>query len=331
MKRLKQLKKTTLNNLITYALIVGGYLFFTVLVQTGNASRHIQSLLVPVCVNIVMAVSLNLVIGFLGELSLGHAAFMSVGAYSGSLFAIYFKEILPEIVRFPLAILVGAAVGAVFGAVVGIPVLRLKGDYLAIVTLAFGEILRSIIINLEFTGGASGLKGTPQDASFTVGFVLVMITVFVITNLANSKHGRAIMALRDNAIAAQSVGINPNKYKLMVFVIAAAFAGAAGALYSHNYSVLNASTFDYNKSIEILVMVVLGRIGSIRGSIIAAVIIAVLPEMLRSVADYRMLIYAVVLIAMMLLGSSEKVAMLTYKLSPSRLMKKYIKMKKEEV
>lgn len=321
---LSGMKKTTKNNMFTLAMCFIAFGVVTTMIMTGNASRHMKSLLVPICINIILTVSLNLVIGFLGELSLGHAGFMSVGAYTGCLFSIYFEEMLPSMVRFPLAILFGGICAAVFGIIVGIPVLRLKGDYLAIVTLAFGEILRSIIINLEFTGGASGLKGTPQNASFNWGFVCVVITLVMIMNLVDSKHGRAIMALRDNSIAASAVGINTNKYKLMVFTIAAFFAGVAGVLYGHNYSIVTAGTFDYNKSIEILVMVVLGGIGNIRGSVISATFITILPEMLRGYAldDYRMLIYAVVLIAMMLLGTSEKFMLLRYKFSPKRLYKK---------
>lgn len=332
MKNLK-LRKSTVNNLITYAIVVLFYIVVMVMIQTGNATRHMQSLLVPICVNVVLAVSLNLVIGFLGELSLGHAAFMSVGAYTGGLLSIFIKNNLPnlpEVVRFPISILAGGILAAIFGAIVCVVVLRLKGDYLAIVTLAFGEILRSIIINLEFTGGPSGLKGVPQSASFTYGFILVMITLFVINNLAKSKHGRAIQALRDNTIAATSVGINATKYKLMVFALAAFFAGMAGVLYSHNYSIINAGTFDYNKSIEILVMVVLGGIGSVRGSVIAGALIAVIPEMLRSLQDYRMLIYAIVLIAMMLFTSNDTLKLAVAKYSPVKFVKKQLSSKKAQ-
>ena len=332
MKNLK-LRKSTVNNLITYAIVVLFYIVVMVMIQTGNATRHMQSLLVPICVNVVLAVSLNLVIGFLGELSLGHAAFMSVGAYTGGLLSIFIKNNLPnlpEVVRFPISILAGGLLAAIFGAIVCVVVLRLKGDYLAIVTLAFGEILRSIIINLEFTGGPSGLKGVPQSASFTYGFILVMITLFVINNLAKSKHGRAIQALRDNTIAATSVGINATKYKLMVFALAAFFAGMAGVLYSHNYSIINAGTFDYNKSIEILVMVVLGGIGSVRGSVIAGALIAVIPEMLRSLQDYRMLIYAIVLIAMMLFTSNDTLKLAVAKYSPVKFVKKQLSSKKAQ-
>ena len=335
MKKTK-LRKSTVNNLITYAIVALFYIVVTVMIQTGNASRHMQSLLVPICVNVVLAVSLNLVIGFLGELSLGHAAFMSVGAYTGGLLSIYLKNAFPQIpvaVRFPISILAGGILAAIFGALVCVVVLRLKGDYLAIVTLAFGEILRSIVINLEFTGGASGLKGVPQNASFTYGIILVFITLFVIQNLAKSKHGRAIQALRDNTIAATSVGVNATRYKLLVFTIAAFFAGMAGVLYSHNYSILTAGTFDYNYSIEILVMVVLGGIGSVRGSVIAGALIAILPEMLRSLQDYRMLIYAIVLIVMMLFTSNEQLKLMVAKYSPVAAVKKAFaakKVKKEE-
>lgn len=324
------LKKSTKSNLLTYFICFAAFGIVTGMISTGNATRHMRSLLVPICINIILTVSLNLVIGFLGELSLGHAGFMSVGAYAGCLFSIYMKNILPTAVRFPLAMLTGGIAAGIFGLLVGIPVLRLKGDYLAIVTLAFGEILRSIIINLNFTGGASGLKGTPQDATFNMGFIAVILTLFVIMNLTDSKHGRAIMALRDNSIAASAVGINTNKYKLMVFVISAFFAGIAGVIYGHNYSILTAGSFDYNKSIEILVMVVLGGMGNIRGSVISATLITVLPEMLRSLQDYRMLIYAVVLITMMLLGTSEKFMLLRYKLSPKRLWKKSIRRMKNK-
>lgn len=306
-------------NVITYLLVVAAFAVVMVMMQTGHMTRHMRSLLVPVCVNIILAVSLNLVIGFLGDLSLGHASFMSVGAYAGCLFSKYFADSLPNMVRFPLAILAGAVVAALFGLLVGIPVLRLKGDYLAIVTLAFGEIIRSVIINLQFTGGPSGLKGTPQDSNFLWAFALVMITLFCVQNLTDSRHGRAIMSIRDNRIAAESCGIDVNRFKLLTFTLAAAFAGVAGVLYGHNFSILNASTFDYNLSIEILVMVVLGGMGSIRGSIIAATVITVLPEALRFLSDYRMLIYAVVLIALMLFNQSENLSAFKSRLRISKL------------
>lgn len=306
MKKLKSIKKSTRSTLLTLAMIVLFYAVVQVMIMTGHATRHMKSLLVPICYNAVLAVSLNLVIGFLGELSLGHAGFMSVGAYSSCLFSIAMADKIPAMIRFPLAMLVGGLVAAVFGIIVGVPVLRLKGDYLAIVTLAFGEILRSVIINVNALGGASGLKKMPQDSTFTWGIIALFITTWFAQNLTDSKHGRAIQALRDNSIAAQAVGINTNYYKVLTFVIAAFFAGVAGTLYGHNYSILTAGTFDYNKSIEILVMVVFGGLGSIRGSIIAAAVITVLPEMMRGLQDYRMLMYAVALILLMLANNNPK-------------------------
>lgn len=288
----------------TFAMVIALFLVVFAMEQTGNMTRHMGSMLVPICINIILAVSLNLTVGFLGELALGHAGFMSVGAYAGCIFAIYAKDMLPLAVRFPLAMLIGGIVAAIFGIIIGIPVLRLKGDYLAIVTLAFGEIIRSVIINLDFTGGASGLKGTPQDSTYTIAFVVVLVTLFVIMNLVDSKHGRAIMAIRDNRIAAEACGINITYYKLLAFVVSAFFAGIAGVLYGHNYSILTAGTFDYNKSIEILVIVVLGGMGRIRGSVVAAILITVLPEALRFLSDYRMLIYAVVLIVVMIANTT---------------------------
>lgn len=323
---LKNMNKTTKSNLITYALVVVVYIFVQIMLGTGNISNLMKGLLVPLCVYVIAAISLNLVVGISGELSLGHAGFMCVGAYSSSFFSVMTKDVLPEIVRFPIAILIGAAVAAVFGILIGIPVLKLRGDYLAIVTLAFGEIIKNLMnvmyigrdskglhfsatdttaLGLEEGGqvivkGALGITGTPKNSTFTIGIVLILISLFIILNLINSRSGRAIMAIRDNRIAAESVGINITKYKLMAFTISAALAGVAGVLYAHNLSTLTVKKFDYNTSILILVFVVLGGIGNIRGSMIAAVLLTVLPEVLRGLSDYRMLIYAIVLIAMML-------------------------------
>ncbi len=322
----KNMSKTTKSNLITYALVIAVYLIVQVLVTTGSISSLMKGLLVPLCVYVIAAISLNLVVGISGELSLGHAGFMCVGAYSSAFFSVLVGNGLPALVRFLLAILIGAAVAALFGILIGIPVLKLRGDYLAIVTLAFGEIIKNLM-NVLYIGrdskglhfsvtdtsglnmgpdgkvivkGALGITGTPKNSSFTIGVVLILIALFIILNLINSRSGRAIMAIRDNRIAAESIGINITKYKLMAFSISAALAGVAGALYAHNLATLTVKKFDYNTSILILVFVVLGGIGNIRGSMIAAVLLTVLPEVLRGLSDYRMLIYAVVLIAMML-------------------------------
>ena len=293
---------------VSYLIVILMFLAAVILVNTGMASRKLQSWLVPICINIILAVSLNLTVGFLGELTLGHAGFMSVGAYAGCIFSQATQAVLPAAVRFPAAILVGGLAAALFSVIIGIPVLRLKGDYLAIVTLAFGEIVKSIIINLNITGGAAGLRGTPQDSNYYWAFALALITVVVISNLTESGQGRAIKAIRDNRIAAEASGIDVTYYRLLAFVVAAFFAGVAGVLYGHNYSILSAGTFDYNKSIEILVLVVLGGLGSIRVSIIAATLLYILPESLRGLHDYRMIIYSVVLILIMLINSSEQFA-----------------------
>ena len=309
---MKKKNESFSKNAVTLLLVALLYALVTILVFTGKASRQLSNMLIPVSAYIVMAVSLNLVVGLLGELSLGHAGFMSVGLFSGCLLSIALVDTLPLIARLPVSMLLGGLVAAVFGLVVGLPALRLKGDYLAIVTLACGEIIKSVITNLKFTGGALGLNtGAIYSNTKTLlpyAIVLVFLTVIVMMNLKNSKYGRAIMAIRDNRIAAESTGINVTYYKLAVFMIAAFFAGAAGTLYGHFFANVKAATFDYNMSIEILVIVVLGGMGSVRGSIIAAIILQALPELLREVADYRMLAYSVLLIVIMLVNSSPKFA-----------------------
>ena len=322
---LKTMNKTTRSNFITYAMVIAAFVIVQAMASTGGISSSLKGQLVPICAYIVMAISLNLTVGVLGELSLGHAGFMSVGAFSGVITAMYFSQTIENtVVVMILAMLVGGFAAAVVGVLVGVPVLRLSGDYLAIVTLAFGEIIKGIVNNLyvgldanglhfcmikntlEMEGGKMllngpmGLTGIPRIATFTMGFVLIMVCLIVIFNLVNSKSGRAIMALRDNKIAAQSVGINVTSYKLMAFVISAAMAGMAGVLFATNFSTVVASKFDINTSILVLVFVVLGGLGNMRGSIIAATVLTVLPEVLREFSEYRMLVYAIVLIIMML-------------------------------
>lgn len=299
----KKIDKQLVKNIIIIAVI---YAVVAALLYGGVLNRQFKNLLVPVCVNIILAVSLNLTTGFLGELTLGHAGFMSVGAYTGALITMNLN--LPMVIEFPIALVVGGLAAALCGTIIGIPVLRLRGDYLAIVTLAFGEIIKSIINALNVTNGALGLSGIELHANykhFTFVFILVILTIFAIRNLVNSRQGRAVCSVRDNYIAAEAVGIPVSKFKVMAFVVAAFFAGIAGVIFGHNIGILKPTTFDYNKSIEILVIVVLGGMGSIKGSIIAAVILTILPELLRSADDLRMLLYAIVLIAMMLFNSSE--------------------------
>ena len=327
-------KKTFINNMITLGMVVAAWIIMEILMNTGHVSSLLKGLLVPFCIYVIMAVSLNLTVGILGELSLGHAGFMCVGAFAGALFSKCMKGTLNPTVSLVIAIFIGAAVAAVFGILIGIPVLRLRGDYLAIVTLAFGEIIKNII-NAVFLGrdadgfhisfkdsmslglkdggevlikGPQGITGTPQAATFTIGVILVLITLVIVMNLVNSRTGRAIMSIRDNRIAAESIGINITKYKLLAFSISAALAGVAGVLYAHNLTTLTAlpKNFGYNMSIMILVYVVLGGIGSIRGSVISTVILYLLPELLRGLNNYRMLIYAIVLILAMLFNSAPQ-------------------------
>ena len=296
--------KKKLHDLLVMAGVVALFAVVAGLLYSGSLSRQVTNMLIPTSVYIVLAVSLNLVVGLLGELSLGHAGFMSVGLFSGCLVSIALSQTaMPLAVRMVLAMLAGGLVAAVFGLLVGLPTLRLKGDYLAIVTLACGEIIKNVITNLSFTGGALGLNTSAVYAGakelLPYGAVLVLLTVAVMLNLKRSKYGRAIMAIRDNRIAAESVGLNVTWYKLAVFVIAAFFAGCAGVLYGHSLANIKAAAFDYNMSIEILVIVVLGGMGSVPGSVISAIVLTVLPEALREVADYRMLVYAIVLILVM--------------------------------
>lgn len=334
MEKVERMKKKTLkSNLITYAIVIVAFAVMQAWSASGNLSSLLSGLLVPICVYVILALSLNLVVGISGELSLGHAGFMCVGAFASAFFSkCTVNSITAVPLRFFLAIVIGAFAAGVFGLLIGIPVLRLRGDYLAIVTLAFGEIIKNVInifyvgvdsngfhvstkdqfsLNMDvdgtmILGGPQGITGIAKCSTFLIGVILILITLFVVLNLINSRDGRAIMAIRDNRIAAESIGINITKYKLMAFTISAALAGMGGALYSHNLSSLQASKFNFNTSILVLVFVVLGGIGNMRGSIIAAVVLTVLPEMLRFLADYRMLIYAVVLIVMMLINWAPK-------------------------
>ena len=332
---LKNMKKSTKSNLVTLSIVVGFYIFIQILGGVGLLTNSFSGQLVPICAYVILAVSLNLTVGILGELSLGHAGFMSVGAFSGTLVYVVLHETAPQPLAMLLAFVVGGVVAGLFGFLVGIPVLRLSGDYLAIVTLAFGEIVKNVMnacylgldsrglhfslkdsasLNLEADGkvlinGAMGITGIKKASTFTIGIVLVIL------NLVNSRAGRAITAIRDNEIAARSVGIPITKYKLMAFVTSAVFAGVAGVLYALNYSSLVAKKFDYNTSILILVFVVLGGIGSLRGSVIAATVLTVLPELLRSMNDYRMLIYAIVLIVVMIFNQSPQMIALRKRLT----------------
>lgn len=329
---MKNMSKTTKSSLITYGLVVLAYVVAEIFMKTGHMTSLLKGLLVPLCVYAILAVSLNLTVGILGELSLGHAGFMCVGAFTSAVFTkCMMHTITVPTVRFLLALLVGVVCAGICGVLIGIPVLRLRGDYLAIVTLAFGEIIKNLI-NILYVGvddkglhvatsaanlkmdpggkqiikGALGVSGTAtlykdiKDYFFLIGVILVLVVLFIIQNLVNSRSGRAITSTRDNRIAAESIGINVTKNKLLAFTISAAIAGVAGVLYAHNLSMLKVSIFDYNMSITILVYVILGGMGNLRGSILATIVLYALPELLRGFSTYRMLIYAIVMITMML-------------------------------
>ena len=333
-------RKRLIYRLITFALVIGAYVILQNMIAAKAISRSLKGLLVPICSWIIMAVSLNLVIGFSGELSLGHAGFMSIGAYTGAIVSGWLLaafDMQDPTLRLVLAIVLGGITAGVFGVLIGIPVLRLRGDYLAIVTLAFGEIIRNLV-NVLYVGTSDGKlhfaflnKKMPADvtmlvdgakgavkikpiSTFTVGFVLVLITLIIVLNLVNSRAGRAIQATRDNRIAAESMGVSVTKYKMMAFVTAAVLAGMAGALYGLNSSTVVPTQFTFNQSINVLVFVVLGGLGNVLGSVISATFLTVLPEVLREFADYRMLVYAVVLILVMIFTNNPMIRSLMNRL-----------------
>lgn len=332
MKKIKSMNKFTLTNIKSYGLVLIAFAILFPMQSSGLINNSISGQLVPICTYIVMAISLTLTVGFLGELSLGHAGFMSVGAFSGVITAICLQEAIPvPWLRLLVAVIIGGIFAGIAGLIIGIPVLRLRGDYLAIVTLAFGEIIKNIIncvyvgvdkgglhlsmksadaLNMEngklILNGPQGAVGIMKLSSFTSGVILILFALFIVLNLVNSKTGRAVTAIRDNRIAAESVGIGITRYKLTAFITSAVLAGMAGAMYAMNFSTIAAKKFDFNASILILVFVVLGGMSNIPGTIVATTLLYMLPELLREYADYRMLLYAIVLIIVMLLTNSEK-------------------------
>lgn len=329
-----KLKNVKWQRYVVYALLVIATCYFGFFGLQRDLNRSATILLEKAAVAMILAVSLNLVVGFLGELSLGHAGFMCIGAYIGAKTARMLTEMMGpgnEIPVLLISLVVGGAAAAICGAIIGLPALRLRGDYLAIVTLAFGEIVRSVFENLpdELFGGSLGQKAVRFDRYylFIFGFVLVIITLAVIENFIRSKHGRAVTAIRDSEIAARATGINVTKYKLMVFTISAFFAGIAGVLFSFSQSKVYPTTFDYNYSIEILVMVVLGGMGSLNGSLIAAVLITYLNEELQIVltgdlAVLRGLMYALVMILLVIYRNAPGLKGFREKVSIKNMLKK---------
>ncbi len=291
----KQTKKIDWARFLLETAVLAG--IFT-LIQYGISTRlldqYLQINLTSMCINVILAVSLNLINGFTGQLSLGHAGFMAVGAYSA--------VILTTKLDYPfLAGLVGAALAAgAAGFVIGVPTLRLKGDYLAIATLALGEIIRVTLQNIEYVNGPAGISGIPKLTTWAWLFGAMVLTILVVVNLVNSSYGRAIISVREDEIAAELMGINTTKYKVLAFVIGAAFAGVAGALYGHYFYIIKPETFNFMKSFDILVMVVLGGLGSTTGAVIAAIFITILTAVLQPFPEVRMILYALILIIVMI-------------------------------
>lgn len=323
-----------LKNCINYIVILAVLILLIVLNSMGELKASYMNLFVQIGYSIILAVSLNLVVGFLGELSLGHAGFMCVGAYLGTFISMQLSAVIEsKVICLLISMLCGGILAAFFGFLVGLPALRLKGDYLAIVTLAFGEIVRTVFKNLPWFGKAMGLstnavKFNKKDFPlFIIVFITVLVVLFLVQNLVRSKHGRAITAIRDNEIAAKAMGINVTYYKLFVFVIAAFFAGVAGVFYGHYTTPVMYTFFSYNYSIEILVMVVLGGMGSINGSIIAATLITYINYELQrklpgDLAALKFLIYALILIGIVIFNNAPKLASFKERFSVKALIAK---------
>ncbi|WP_326910916.1 branched-chain amino acid ABC transporter permease [Sedimentibacter sp. MB31-C6] len=283
-------------NIIIFVLILLFYAAVQALISTGIINSFYEITLATICINIILAVSLNLVTGFTGQFSLGHAGFMSIGAYVGAIINMNMNSTS----GFLIGIFAGAVAAAIVGVVIGIPTLRLKGDYLAIATLGMAEIIRVIFLNMEITNGAAGLNGIPRYTNWLWLFIFTTGTIILINNFIKSSQGRACISIREDEIAAESMGINTTKYKVMAFALGALFAGIAGALYSSYFYFIKPTLFSFQKSIDILVIVVLGGMGSITGSVIAAIGLAIITTALQKYAELRMIIYAILLVAIMI-------------------------------
>jgi len=299
------MKKEFRNTLILLGASVLLFAILTILMDSGVLNIYYSRIVVLICINVILAVSLNLIIGVTGQLTLGHAGFMSIGAYSAAMATMAMN--LP----FPIALLFGGIVAAVIGFLIGMPTLRLKGDYLAITTLGFGEIIRVVITNVDQLGGGRGLAGIPPKTNFAWVFFIMVFTILIIYNIARSSQGRAMMSVREDEIAAEAMGINTTKYKIMAFVTGSFFAGIAGGLFAHYLMYIKPEQFNFLKSVDFVTYVVMGGMGSLTGSILSTGILTILPEGLRFLNDYRMIIYPLALIIIMrfrpqgLLGTKE--------------------------
>ena len=301
------IKVMTKRNLLILTAILLSFAIVQVLIMTGILNAFYEITLATICINIILAVSLNLVTGFTGQFSLGHAGFMSIGAYVGALVNMEMNSTA----GFLLGIFGGALAAAAVGVLIGIPTLRLRGDYLAIATLGMAEIIRVLFLNMEITNGAAGLNGIPRFTNWPWLCLFTVGTVILLNNFIHSSPGRACISIREDEIAAESMGIHATKYKVMAFAIGAFFAGIAGALYSSYFYFIKPDLFGFLKSIDILVIVVLGGLGSLTGSILAAILLAILTTFLQSFTAIRMILYAALLVIIMIfrpkgiMGSTE--------------------------
>lgn len=298
------MKKDTLKSyLINLLAIVVLFIIMKMLISNGVLNRYYVGIIVFIGVNIILASSLNIATGFLGQLALGHAGFMATGAYTSAITAMTLIDrgvALPNSVILIISLIAAGTVSLLVSLIIGIPSLRLRGDFLGIITLGFGEVIRVFINNIKFTGGAQGLTGIPMLTTFDNTFWITVFVIFVLYTFTNSKHGRAIISIREDEIAAEAVGIPTTFYKVLGFSTAAFFGGVGGGLYAHYLAFLDPNIFGFMRSVEILVIVVLGGMGSLTGSIIAAIVLTILPEALRDFAQYRLLIYSFLLVAMMI-------------------------------
>ncbi len=305
--------------LINALLFVAFLIVGLSLIQSGVITKYYTKVLMLIGINIILTVSLNIATGYLGQLPLGHAGFMAVGAYTAAIFMT--RSGLDASVSFPIGLVLGALMAGVVGILIGIPALRLKGDYLAIITLGFGEIIRVVLLNIDsvlgfkLTYGAASLKSIPKETNFLNTFLCVGIVCLLIHTMMKSRHGRAILSIRENEIAAESCGINITYYKVLGFAASAVFAGLAGALYAGYLGILNPSSFGFMKSIEILVMVVLGGMGSMVGSVLSATVLTAVPELLRAFSEYRMILYSLLLITVMIFKPSGLMGQYDFSLS----------------
>jgi branched-chain amino acid transport system permease protein len=301
-------------------MLAATYLIVLVLIQAGVINAYLQATMVTICVNIMLAVSLNLVTGFTGQFSLGHAGFMAIGAYSTGLITMA----IPTVWGFVLGLATGAVLAAMVGFLIGLPTLRLRGDYLAIATLGMAEIIRVLLLNMGFTNGAAGLSGIPQFVNWSWLFVLTVGTVVLITNFLNSRHGRDCIAVREDEIAAESIGVRSTRVKTLAFMTGAFFGAVAGGVYASYFYFLKPDLFGFMQSINILVIVVLGGLGSVSGSIIAAVLLAIVSTLLQPFPEIRMILYSLVLVVLMvfrpqgIMGSRELSLKVFSRLLPKR-------------